>query len=409
MLTLLTAALAADCPTPLTEEGLRTIVDDAKAAIATGDQQAHEDASKELERRIPCLAEQLSSRPWADYLVTYALVKHVAKDDDWNEPLSVALALVPDHPDVPAFVARDYLPPAEPTGTSRAIPEGVVVFLDGKVVLDDVPPLSGVHVLQAVVDGRWTSRLLIDEPVPDDFFPRRPPPDDPPPPPPRDPSDFSWGTLGLAGGLGGWRQVSFDERVADRDERGAAFTVASHGQVGFGSVHAGLFWNADFALQTSSRADGTGALAPFGSGFVGAGVLAPVTLLAGVGLTSVRVEEEKADGPSERPLLVPHYVVGLSARTAGDLPLDATVAGGFGPATSSRGDGAPRSGWGSHVLAQAGISPVDLGSVRLRFGLSARWGLATLGDQRQSLSDRPPLATARAWRAGVTVGLRWGS
>ncbi|MCB9670341.1 MAG: hypothetical protein H6736_16445 [Alphaproteobacteria bacterium] len=400
MLTLSVAA-AAPCEQPLTEEGLRDIVKRARSAIEEGDVAAHLKASDELESRVPCLVEQLPRRVWADYLVTATLVKHLDKAADWNQPLSVALDLVPDHPDVPRFLLDDYRPPSPPVGQARKIPAGVVFVLDGKVVLDKVPPLEGIHIVQTVRENVWHSMFLRDQPVPEDFFgapEERPDPTDTPE------STPSFGVASVSVGYGSWTQDGLVARVEDRAESGPAFGLSSHGQQGFAGP-IGMFWKADMAFQVAGDPAGSKSRpVPFGDAFLGLALTTPVAVWVGGGATTVRVQEVTASGPVERPLLVPHYLLGAAFHTAGSVPLDAVLGGGWGPALSG---GSEVGGWGSHAFARFGVTPVLFGGPGLRVGLQADWSRSTLGDSILPLSEREPLSTAHAWRTAIDVGVRW--
>lgn len=391
LLSLMTAALAATCEQPFSQAELRSTIGRAKAAIENGDPAAHVRASDALRDGIACLESQLPSNEWADFLVTEALIKYAEKAPGWEKALKLALELVPDHPDVQDFILEDYLEPAPAAGPSKPIPDGTVVFIDGKIVTRSIPPLDGLHVVQMVRDGRWQSRMLRNEPFPDHWLvveqaeePVRQR---------RRVGLASWGTVGLYGGFANWSQtgVASVPSVTDRDESGAHFGIAGHGQLYF-VRSLGVFAWADGSIQNAGNVDGGTRPAGFADGFVGFSFLdSPLAVWAGGGVTTVRVQELD----SERPFAMPHYLLGLSFRSEGSLPLDVTAGGGL-------------LAWGWHARAEAGATILPLGPAGLRVGARFKYARARLGNANLKVSDRDALARGEQLTAGLFVGIAFG-
>lgn len=392
-LLLLGLAAAEPCSTPLDDDGLRAIVDRARAAIEDGDVAAHLRASEELEARIPCLVEQLPRRPWADFLVTVSLVKHLDQSPDWNLPLSVALELVPDHPDVPAFLLEEYAPPTTPPGDPVPIPPGTVLVLDGKVLLGEVPPLAGIHVVQTVADGSWRSLLLEHEPLPASFLhtetPERAPTDARP-----HPASPGWGTAQLTVGAATWSQVPEGDELDQRTERGPKLGASTVGQVVL-TGPLGAFWRAGFDLALVKSDASTRRPVPLGDLHTGLSLGRSLGVWLGGGFTVLRLDAP--DPTNERPLLLPHYLLGLAGALDGPAAVDFAVGGGYAPGIG----GSPF--WGSHGFARVGVGPKNARRLRPRLGIEASIVRAAL----ENRSTGSPLGLARSTRLAVDLGVRW--
>ena len=158
----------------------------------------------------------------------------------------------------------------------------------------------------------------------------------------------------------------------------------------------GVFWLADLQLQDSERAglaaDPGRGIVPFGKVFAGISLLdRPLSVWVGGGYTTVRVQEKE----NERPFGMGNYLVGLSFRSGGSIPIDAMGGGGVLP-------------WAYHGTLTAGATIVDLGSVGLRVGAHGDFTRAHLGDATVPMADRSRLARADRWTGGVDVSLAWG-
>lgn len=396
-------ALGAECETPFTLDELRVVVGTALSAIDQGDPATHQRASEELVARIPCIQGQVPATEWADYLVTEALVRYLEKTPGWEKALKTALELSPNHPYIQDFILEDYLEPPDPPGEPVPIPPGHVVVIDGRILTGAVPPLDGLHVVQDLHEGKWRSKVLRGEAFPAEWLQPAAPLDDEPKAPrepraPREPKVgglATWGTVGLSGGLGNWSQSSteLDPSVVERQTSGVAISLSSVGQLYFVRP-LGVFWVADLQLQDSqsASADPSRQFVPFGKVFGGISLLdKPISLWVGGGYTTVRVQEKG----QERPFGMGNYLVGLSFRSQGPIPIDAMAGGGVLP-------------WAYHGVLNAGATIIDLGPVGLRIGVQADFTRAHLGDADLPLGDRMRLARANRWTGGLVVGLAWG-
>lgn len=391
LLSLLSLAMGAECEQAFSPAELRAVIGRAKAAIENGDPAAHVRASDELTAGVECLEAQLPSKEWADYLVTEALIKYSEKTPGWEKALKLALELVPDHPDVQDFILDDYLEPPAPSGEAKPIPKGMVVFIDGKIVTGQIPPLDGLHVVQVVENGAWKSKLLRGEPFPDHWLQVEPV--EPPVPERKTDQLASWGTVGLYGGFANWSQtrVSDDPSIADRSASGPHFGIAGMGQLYFVKPMGVFVW-ADGSLQNAADPDGKTRPAGFADGFLGLSFLdSPLALWVGGGVTTVRVQELD----KERPFAMPHYLVGLSFRSGGGVPLDVTAGGGLMT-------------WGWHVRAEAGATILPIGPAGLRVGGRFKLASAKLGNANLRISERDLLARGQQLTAGLFVGLAFG-
>ncbi|MCB9675581.1 MAG: hypothetical protein H6737_10720 [Alphaproteobacteria bacterium] len=385
-------ALAQDaCETPMKEQELRDLVAQAVAAIDAEDDRAHRQVFETLEKRIPCLDGQMPSRPWADFLVTEALIRYADQLPDWQRPLKLALDLVPDHPDVPPWLLEEYLEPADPTGASQPVPSGQVVVVDGRVVVGDIPPLAGIHVVQTIRDGKWNSRLVKGQPFPPEWLPK-------PDVPKVKVTDAysSWGAAGLDLGLGRWGQRpptdGADGLIDERSFPGAGIGVSTHGQQSIAGP-VGVFWTVDGSLQSSALADANEAgrrMVPFGSGFAGVALFdQPISIWLGGGVGSTRISTFEG----EKYIALGHYLAGVSFRSRDPIGIDVFGGGGWGP-------------WGAHFQAKAGATVLDLGPVGLRIGARANLADATLVNYEPD--DRPVIGRSSRWEGGIDVGMSWG-
>jgi len=387
-----TPALAQSCDTPMSVTELREIVGDAVAAIDQEDAAKHRGAQLALEERLPCLDEQLPSRAWADYLVTEAMIRHADELSDWQTPLQLALELVPGHPDVPGWMLDEYTEPDAPPGEPIPLPSGVVIAIDGRVVVGAIPPLAGLHVVQIVEGSKWKSMLLKGRPFPAEWLAS---PEEPARPVTE--ALASWGSLGLTIGFGSWSQRppgAVDPMILDaKSFPGASVGLAGHGQQQItGPVS--VFWTLDGSLQSSppsAGADSGKRMVPFGSGFAGAALFdQPLSIWLGGGALTTRISTFSG----EEYIVLPHYLVGVSYRSAEPLALDVFVGGGWGP-------------WGSHFQARTGATVVDLGPVGLRVGGHATFADATL--LNFAAPGQPDLVgRATRWEGGIDLGISWG-
>ena len=158
-------ARAADCA-PLPEAGLRDLVAEAKAAVDRDDLVSFAEARRNLFHDLPCLEGPLPVDAWARFLLDEAVVGY-ALGEGWEAPLGTALTLT-DLPraELPQEL-RDWVAVPRPAVGAGSLAEGAFL-LNGRL-LDSVPDLTGVHVVQRQEGGLWTTRVLRDTPFPDDW------------------------------------------------------------------------------------------------------------------------------------------------------------------------------------------------------------------------------------------------
>lgn len=150
----------AECPQPLTETAVREMAAASKTAIDGDDALAHMQVFTDMQLQLPCLEGQLPKEPWAEILVSEAIVRYTT-DKDWRAALNTALAIWPQVPDIPQFVLDEWSAPPSPRPWVQPIPPGTTLFLDG-VLVTRPTHLSGLHVAQRLVDGTWQTVLLRD-------------------------------------------------------------------------------------------------------------------------------------------------------------------------------------------------------------------------------------------------------
>lgn len=159
-------ALGADCA-PLDEATVRDRVSNAKAAVDRDDLVGFAETRRALFTDLACLDIPLPVDAWARFLLDEAVVAY-ALAEPWQPPLATALALDPDLPrgDLPEAL-RDWVP-APPTAAPGDPLASGAFLVDGQPV-ESAPALTGVHVVQRLADGRWSTRVLRDEPFPADW------------------------------------------------------------------------------------------------------------------------------------------------------------------------------------------------------------------------------------------------
>lgn len=160
----------ADCE-PLDEAGFRSFVLDAQAALDRDDAALNAQILGELDQRIPCLTFAPAPRVWADLLVSKAIAAFAAQGD-WQTPLAAAVRVRPQidrgvgsaHP-----IGRWEPPEGGAPVSAGPLPPGVELWVDG-VVVTELPPAAGLHLVQRESDGQWISRVLVDEPLAEDWL-----------------------------------------------------------------------------------------------------------------------------------------------------------------------------------------------------------------------------------------------
>jgi hypothetical protein len=158
------SAEAAPACEPLDEAAFRSLVLDAQAAVDRDDAALHEAIVTDALSRVPCMTFAPPPRLWADFLVNVALVEFV-RGGDWHPAMAAALRIRPgvDRGVGAGHPMQAWEPPEALPGTAP-VPEGAVVWVDG-VRAAVLPPADGLYLVQREVDGRWASRLLLDQAV----------------------------------------------------------------------------------------------------------------------------------------------------------------------------------------------------------------------------------------------------
>ena len=350
---------------PLDEPAFRALVEKARSFIVQDRPTSHAAAAEELEARIPCLTFVPSPQDWAGYLVGLAAVRYV-QDGDWQGPLAAALRAVPN---IDRGVNENHemgrwAPPPDPPSPGP-VPEGVRLFVDG-VLEPDLPAPSGLHLVQVRTwGGELRSALVIDAPVPADWFDRR-----------RSGGLAPWWTASATVGLERSTQVvdAPGDWVGDDDDLGPelggsmALRLAGSGGTSFGLA-------VDLLATSDPRLDGSIAATLGGRAAVGLGA-------------AVATSERVVDGAVDRSIHLVPTVVG--AGTAGDdgLRLDAALAAGWLPSFS-------------RALVRVGLAPPG-GAVRFRAGITGRMGTARF----VQVDSGRRLATTD-WSALAEVGFVW--
>ena len=165
---LLASPVAAAQCVSFDEGEFRTMVESSQKAIDQDDAYKHKQLMVEFVRMLPCLEMQLPKDAWAQFLVSESIVRFTT-DQDWRAALDTALEIWPDVPGVPAFILEEWGPKAPGPPRTLDIPEGTTLFVDG-VLVEETPELSGLHVIQRLLDGEWESRLVEDGEWPSDWF-----------------------------------------------------------------------------------------------------------------------------------------------------------------------------------------------------------------------------------------------
>lgn len=167
----LTAAHAAEpaCD-PLSEADLADRIHASLDAINRADIDGHQAIIRDLEERLPCLEFVPKPERWAELLVGIAIVEH-ASDGNWEPPLTTAVHI---HPKVDLLVGpthpfRQWTSPAPASSTGKTVPEGVRVYLDGELIVE-IPEISGYHLAQRRTGDGWTTLLLQDEEIPENWL-----------------------------------------------------------------------------------------------------------------------------------------------------------------------------------------------------------------------------------------------
>jgi hypothetical protein len=370
LLWLLAADLAGasdGCPR-VDESSVRQWDQRAAAALDRDDLVAFDAVLEVVEAGVPCLAVQLPRDAWASLLVSVAVANH-SRDEAWQAPLESALRIAPDvdRSRTPPAV-REYVP-GQSSSNQRRLPEDAAYFLDG-VSVSMVGELRGLHVVQRLEGGRWSSRLVQDTPFPADWTE---------PSSPSSPEPATRGArfhVGLGGGSGATGQVA--STSSDFLPTEAIATAVGVAEVGIAIPILG-------PLGASARS----AAPVYLTGYpLALDVTAGLDLSFGTwrleaGVAAMTVAMTSGAGTQRGMSLQPH--LGLAHRwDFGSDVLDVTMGGGWSPL-------------GAHALAEVLYGIDGHGLVGWRIGPIFAWNALTfseLGGARTVQGYR--------WRAGLT-------
>ncbi len=353
---------------------------DAEVAIDDDDLVRHGQIYRALQEQLPCMDERLPIDGWADFLVGYAIVEY-AMGREWEDALGVAVTIKPT-------VARDF-GPAEirnfvPTATfdddsKPPLPVDAEIYLDGQRIQYE-PAVGSLHIVQQFKNGVWNTRLLQNEPFPEDW--RVQFVDEP------ELASETTDRLGIHAsvyGVGGYAlagqsvtQGASDNNIDDVEANSALFGIGSHGAY-FPSEIAGMFWDISAPF---SIAQGMGV-----EGFVGPAIaIGDLHIKPGIGAVSVVV----SDVNLAHAVVLPqsHLYADYGLPVGDTLSLEVGAGGGYWI-----------SGW--HAKARAGVR--GGGDVGWNAGLEFS---GVTGFFAEPSSQR--LASVSTWRVGLRGGVSFG-
>lgn len=374
------AAWAAECNRPLTRPELEAIAESATAAIEADDSARFRERFRQAVVLVPCLEGPLPREPWARLLVLEAVVR-VAEGTDPTPVLSTALRV---HPGVslPPFLKGKAS--AESLGDGPAPAQGARFWVDGQPSAH-VPTLSGDHVFQREIGGRFESVYASAAPRGWAQARARAPDAQPDPRPVGSGVELRFASFGAAAGV---------ERITQRPDENGDFApradVVSPSLVATGELRGGagpgVIWGRANAPLRIGALSGAGVrIAPraeLGLAFPVAGIELEVGALLGATPT--------LQGGRNVPVFDPLPLVGVRG-WAGAIDAGATVAAW---ADSARVRGAL--GWtldASGPLKDALRVTVDAGWAGRRF--------------RQRLADRDRRVGASGLEFLVGGSVRW--
>jgi hypothetical protein len=375
------------CSVPFTEFELRTLVSRSDEALLTDDAAAHGRLFTEFRQRVACLEGQLPEDAWARLLLNEAIVRKV-QGKAWIPLLDTALDAWSDLV-VPPYLLEQFSPAPPLPASGVKLPLDGALFVDG-VLAPAVPALAGEHVAQMWRDGRWHTRYLDNEQVPNVWLvPRAVAVVD------AGPERWSPASRGSVGAiLGPSLTRQFVSEAADwlGNQQGGALWL---GLVSTGVAplagSAGVYWDAALDAQLVGLRKGTTGELQFDttrfapSGFVGpAAILEEFTVGVGGGLCSVLHYE----GESPVVRVYPQPDVSLTLRKD---RADFSVNGGLTPSALHAGMGA------------GSISDTDRPLV-LRVGIDADLGLAWLTEEPPGDRKASALAFVTAFRLDAAWG-----
>lgn len=138
---------------------LNTLVDQSARAIEAGDIQGHRTALALFGATLACLDTPVPAEPWSTLLVGEAAVRF-AEGQEWAQPFALALRVFPgvDRPPHLSAAFAQLDPPAQAGPRLAPVPEGVLVYVDGRSV-QWLEELVGLHAVQVGQWGDWKAAV----------------------------------------------------------------------------------------------------------------------------------------------------------------------------------------------------------------------------------------------------------
>jgi len=376
MALLMTPHVASAACSAMNTETFEKLVVQAQDAIDNDDLVAHGQVFRALQEQLPCMDAAVPSNDWAEFLIGFAMIEFVT-GREWEHAMDVALTINGGtNPQYGPVEIRNYVTGVDYTPEGAPLlPEDAEVYLDG-VRIRHAPTLGRLHIVQRQRGGVWETRVVQNEPFPEDWLA--------PAEVEQGPAESSDASMSVAvfgvGGLSSAGQVVDGSiaGLADRSGAGALVGLGSYGAY-YPAGSVGMSWDVQSPIQL---ADVIGVHA-----FVGPAIdLGPVSLHPAVGLVSVGVE----DVNDLRAVLVPRPNLSVQRTQAltGGLDLELGLGG-----------GAMISGW--HASGRAGVR--GGGNTGWNAGLEFQQVTVSFVESQGSAS-----ASASALRLGLRAGVSFG-
>lgn len=369
----LTQSAHAACSS-MNAETFGKLVVQAQDAIDNDDLVAHGQVFRALQEQLPCMDDAVPTSDWSEFLIGYAMVEY-AMGREWEHAMDVALTInLGNNPGYGPVEIRNYATAADYTPAEAPdLPRDSEVYLDGMRIYK-APTLGRLHIVQRLQSGVWETRVVQNEPFPEDWLA------------PVEVessagsgSSFTASVFGV-GGLSSAGQVVTGSSAAlsDRSGAGALVGLGSYGSY-YPTGPVGMSWDVQSPIQLS---DVVGVHA-----FLGPAIdLGPVSVHPGVGVVSVGIQ----DVNDLRAVLVPrpNLAVARQQSLTDGLALDLAVGG-----------GAVVSGW--HASGRAGVR--SMGSMGWNAGLEVQQVSVSFVEAQGSAS-----ANASTLRLGLRAGVSFG-
>lgn len=151
---------------------LKQFLDHSSEAIERDDLIDHGATVRNIKEALPCLNGQLQAVDWASFLVGLSTVEF-ATGGEWRSLLNTAYRIDPNlHIDYGAPEFRQHLP-KKSVSEMRTVAANGRYFLDG-IPLTEVGKLNGLHIGQRSMDGDWETRVLENDPFPEEWLAPKP-------------------------------------------------------------------------------------------------------------------------------------------------------------------------------------------------------------------------------------------